>query len=150
MANLRFMLNPKFINQLLENNFGIPSFDFPNAEIYVGLGIEFDEVNFRFSKEPVSPGFTILEKPVNFGDPLNGIIRNLDAIDWPKAKEDWTTGTDTIKYLGLYYRYEKSPYDEKYKYELVVVLPLSPAETVLYNERMSLNPNSIQLRLANR
>jgi len=150
MANLRFMLNPDFVNTLLENNFGIPNFDFPTADMYVGLGIEFDPESFSFTKEPISKGFTILEKPVKFGDPLNGIIRNLDGIEWPKAKEDWTKGDDTIKYLGLYYRYEKSPYDMNHKYKLMVVLPLQPEETVKFGERMSLNPNTIQLRLANR
>ena len=151
MANTtRFMINPDFVNMILENNFGQPTFDFPTADVYVGLGIEFDPESFTFTKEPVSKYFTILEKPVKFGDPLNGIIRNLDGIDWPKAKEDWTIGTDTIKYLGLYYRYEKSDYDTSYKYKLIIVLPLLPEETVKYGEKMSLNPNTIQLRFANR
>lgn len=150
MSNLRFMLNPDFLNTLLDNNFGVPSFDFPNTDVYVGLGIDFDEESFSFTKEPVSKGFTILDKPVKFGDPLNGIIRNIDALEWPKAKEDWTTGNDIIKYLGLYYRYEKSEYDTEYKYKLIAVLPLQPAETVKYGEKMSLNTNMIQLRLANR
>lgn len=150
MSNLRFMLNPDFINTLLDNNFSVPSFDFPNTDVYVGLGIDFDEESFSFTKEPVSKGFTILDKPIKFGDPLNGIIRNIDALEWSKAKEDWTTGNDTIKYLGLYYRYEKSEYDTEYKYKLIAVLPLQPAETVKYGEKMSLNTNMIQLRLANR
>lgn len=150
MITSRFMINPDFVNNILDNNFGIPSFDFPNTDIYAGLGIDFNEELFVFTKEPVSKGFTILEKPVKFGDPLNGIIRNIDSLDWPKAKEDWTTGTDTINYLGLYYRYEKNEYDEEYKYKLIIVLPLQPAETVKFGEKMSLNTNMIQLRLANR
>jgi len=150
MANTRFMVNPDFVNMLLENNFGIPTFDFPTSDMYIGLGITFDEATFSFTDEPIKKGFTILEKPVNFGDPLNGIIRNLDAIDWPKATEDWTKNGNTIKYLGLYYRYDKSPYDMEYKYKLMIVIPLQPAETVLQGERMSLNANTIQLRLANR
>lgn len=150
MSNLRFMLNPDFINTLLDNNFGIPSFDFPTTDVYVGLGIEFDPEAFVFIKEPVSKGFTILEKPVKFGNPLNGVIRNIDALEWPKAKEDWTKGNETIKYLGLYYRYEKSEYDTEYKHKLIAVLPLQPDETVKYGEKMSLNTNMIQLRLANR
>lgn len=150
MITSRFMINPDFANILLDNNFGIPSFDFPTTNVYAGLGIDFNEELFVFTKEPVSKGFTILEKPVKFGEPLNGIIRNIDSLDWPKAKEDWTTGTDTINYLGLYYRYEKSEYDEEYKYKLIIVLPLQPAETVKFGEKMSLNTNMIQLRLANR
>ena len=150
MANTRFMVNPYFFNMMLENNFGIPRFDFPTADVYIGLGIEFNEEMFTFTKEPVAKNFTILEKPVKFGDPLNGIIRNIDAIEWPKAKEDWTKNGETIKYVGLYYRYEKSEYDTEYKYKLIVVLPLQPEETVLFGERMSLNANTIQLRLANR
>lgn len=150
MANLRFMLNPEFINVILDDNFGIPSFDFPNTDVYAGLGIDFDEANFVFTKEPVKPGFTILDTPVKFSNPVNGIIRNLDALIWPKAKENWTNGTDKINYLGLYYRYDKDPYDVDYKYKLIVVLPLVPAETVLINEKMTLNANSIQLRLSNR
>ena len=124
------MINPDFANILLDNNFGIPSFDFPTTNVYAGLGIDFNEELFVFTKEPVSKGFTILEKPVKFGEPLNGIIR--------------------INYLGLYYRYEKSEYDEEYKYKLIIVLPLQPAETVKFGEKMSLNTNMIQLRLANR
>lgn len=150
MTNLRFMLNPSFVNTLLDNNFGTPSFNFPTSNVYPGLGIEFDEESFSFTKEPVSKGFTILEKPIKFGDPLNGVIRNIDALEWPKAKEDWTKADETIKYLGLYYRYEKEELDTEYKYELIAVLPLQPDETVLYGERMSLNTNMIQLRLANR
>lgn len=150
MITSRFMINPDFANTLLDNSFGMPSFNFPNTDIYVGLGIDFNEETFTFTKEPVSKGFTILEKPVKFGDPLNGIIRNIDALDWPKAKEDWTTGNDMINYLGLYYRYEKGEYDTEYKYKLIIVLPLQPAETVKFGEKMSLNTNMIQLRLANR
>ena len=37
-----------------------------------------------------------------------------------------------------------------YDYELIAVLPLVPAETVLVGEKMVLNPNSIQLKLSNR
>ena len=42
MSNTRFMLNPDFVNTLLDNNFGNPTFDFPTSDVYVGLGIEFD------------------------------------------------------------------------------------------------------------
>ena len=51
MSNLRFMLNPDFLNTLLDNNFGVPSFDFPSTDVYVGLGIDFDEESFSFTKE---------------------------------------------------------------------------------------------------
>ena len=27
------MLNPDFLNILLDNNFGVPSFDFPNTDV---------------------------------------------------------------------------------------------------------------------
>jgi len=150
MSNSRFMLSTSFINTLLNNNFGIPSFDFPTSDIYVGLGIEFDADTFTFTKEPVSKYFTILENPVKFSNPLNGVIRNLEALEWQKAKVNWTNSGETIKYIGLYYRYLKSEYDESYKYELIAVLPLIPEETVKMGEKMSLNANAIQLRFANR
>ena len=51
MSNSRFMLSTSFINTLLNNNFGIPSFDFPTSDIYVGLGIEFDADTFTFTKD---------------------------------------------------------------------------------------------------
>lgn len=168
MSNVvRFELSPKLIDTILDNSFGMPNDNYKSSEIYVGLGIEFDRENFVFSKEPVATGFTILEEPVEFSEPINGIIRNKNAISWSKATEDWTTGTDQIKYIGLYYRlYDEESDSEsesrvqsdvsnedqepKYNYELIAVLPLAPAETVLMNEKMVLNANAIQLRLNNR
>lgn len=161
---VRFMLSPKFINTVLDNSFGIPNENYQSTNIYVGLGIEFDEDNFSFSKEPVSKGFTILSEPVEFNEPLNGIVRNANAISWNKALEDWTAGSEQIKYIGLYYRlYNEESFSDsniqtdnipeeepKYDYELIAVLPLAPAETVLMNERMVLNANAIQIKLSNR
>ena len=106
---------------------------------------------FNFSKEPVSKGFTILENPVIFDDPINGIIRNSSALEWPKATVDWTSGSDTIKYIGLYYRKESINFaiNNKYDYELVAVLPLLPEETVKKGEKVTLNANAIEIKLSN-
>lgn len=150
MSEIRFMLSPKFIETVLDNSFGIPNESYQDTAIYVGLGIEFDEETFSFSKEPVSKGFTINPVPVQFGEPINGVIRNEIGIEWDKAKVDWTKGSDTIKWIGLYYKYLIDDLDPTPQYELIAVLPLIPAETVKMNERISLNPNSIQLKLANR
>ena len=147
----RFELSPAFINLVLDNYVGTPSKTFTNTEIYVGLGIEFDEESFSFTKEPVSKGFTILEDPCVFNDPINGIIRNKNSIEWEKATEDWTTGTDTIKYVGLYYRRVTNELDSSdYEYTLIAVLPLVPEETVITDEKVVLNPNAIQIKLSNR
>lgn len=164
MTNTRFMLSPKFINNILDNCFGIPNENYPYTNIYVGLGIEFDAETFSFVKEPVSKFFTITEEAVEFSEPVNGIIRNKNAIEWNKATENWTNGDEKIKYIGLYYRLDaeesesniiiKDDLDDdtipNYNYELIGVLPLIPEETVLINERMVLNPNTIQIKLSNR
>lgn len=164
----RFMLSPNFIDTILDNSFGIPSRNFQSTEIYVGLGIEFDEEKFEFTKEPVSKGYTIVSNPVAFNEPVNGVLRNAEAIEWDKATQDWTIGDEKIKYIGLYYRLynenssgasgsyietEETSLDDtapEYNYELLAVLPLVPSETVLMNEKMVLNANAIQIRLANR
>ena len=150
MSDLRFMLSPKFINTVLNNNFGIADETYTDTSIYVGLGIDFDEESFSFSKEPVKKWFTINETPIQFGEPINGVIRNELAIEWDKAKVDWTKNSDTIKWIGLYYKYQIDDLDKEPKYELIAVLPLIPAETVKTGERIVLNPNSIQLKLSNR
>ncbi len=98
-----FKMSPYLINTILNDNFGNPDDTILSTKMYVGLGIDFDESTFTFSKEPVAPGFTILPTPVIFDTPSNGIIRNKEAIEWPVADVDWTSGTDVIKYLGLYY-----------------------------------------------
>lgn len=150
MSDLRFMLSPKFINTVLNNNFGIADETYTDTSIYVGLGIDFDEESFSFSKEPVKKWFTINETPIQFGEPINGVIRNELAIEWDKAKVDWTKNSDMIKWIGLYYKYQTDDLDKEPKYELIAVLPLIPAETVKTGERIVLNPNSIQLKLSNR
>ena len=73
-------------------------------------------------------------------------------MEWEKAKVNWTTDSDKINYIGLYYRKETNNLvnTTTYDYELIAVLPLVPAETVLVGEKMVLNPNSIQLKLSNR
>ena len=150
MSDLRFMLSPKFINTVLNNNFGIADETYTDTSIYVGLGIDFDEESFSFSKEPVKKWFTINETPIQFGEPINGVIRNELAIEWDKAKVDWTKNSDMIKWIGLYYKYQTDDLYKEPKYELIAVLPLIPAETVKTGERIVLNPNSIQLKLSNR
>ena len=150
MSDLRFMLSEKFINTVLDDNFGMPDQSYTNTSIYVGLGIEFDENTFSFTKEPVSKWFTINPVPVQFGEPINGVIRNEIGIEWEKAKVDWTKPGETIKWIGLYYKYQTDDLDKTPQYELIAVLPLIPEETVKMNERISLNPNSIQLKLSNR
>lgn len=150
MSDLRFYLSPKFVETILSNCFGIPSSNYKNTEVYVGLGIDFDPDSFSFTKEPVSKWFTINKTPCVFVDPVNGIIRNERAIEWEKAKVNWTNGSETIKWVGLYYKYNNDDLDHTDKYELIAALPLIPEETVLVDERLVLNPNSIQLRLSNR
>ena len=153
MSNItRFMLAPDFVAMILNNSFGVPDEDYTDTHMYPGLGIEFDEDNFVFTKEPVRKGYTILNSPIEFHDPINGVLRNSNSVQWEKAKENWTTGTDKIKYIGLYYRRQNPAFlqEIKYEYKLMVVLPLMPAETVLNGERMVINQNSIQIKLANR
>ena len=151
MNNIK--LSPKFIETILDDNFGLPDASIVDTAVYPGLGITFDEETFTFTKEPVSAGFTINETPCTFGEPLNGVIKNTTAISWDKAKEDWTKNGETIKYLGLYWRRKVDDVESQeptYDYDLIAVLPLSPEETVLINERMVLEPGSIQIRLTNR
>jgi len=149
-SELRFMLSPKFIENVLDNSFGLPTENYTNTTIYVGLGIEFDENTFSFTKEPVSKGFTINKDPIEFSTPTDGIIRNIKAIEWDKAKVNWTENGETIKWVGLYYAYQTDDLNKEIQYELIAVLPLVPAEEVKINERLVLNPNAIQIRLANR
>lgn len=148
MSNPRFMISPKLTETILKDCFGTPSHEFVSTEIYIGLGIEFDENQFVFTKEPVSKGFTIHSEICVFSEPTNGVIRNINAIKWPKAKQDWTTGAELIKYVGLYYKVNTSRPEPEYL--LIAVVPLFPQETVHINETMVLNPNSIQLKLSNR
>lgn len=149
---VNFELSPSFVNRILNNEFGMPNLAYADYSVYAGLGIEFDENNFNFSKEPVSKGFTILENPVLFDEPINGILRNSSALEWPKATVDWTSESDTIKYIGLYYRKENINFaiNNKYDYELVAVLPLLPEETVKKGEKVTLNANAIEIKLSNR
>lgn len=149
---INFELSPSFVNRILNNEFGMVDLAYDSYSVYAGLGIEFDEDTFTFSKEPVSKGFTILENPVLFDDPINGIIRNSSALEWPKATVDWTSGSDTIKYIGLYYRKENINFaiNNEYDYELVAVLPLLPEETVKKGEKVTLNANAIEIKLSNR
>ena len=83
---VNFELSPSFINRILNNEFGTPDRAYNDYSIYVGLGIEFDEDTFSFSKEPVSKGFTILQNAVIFEEPINGILRNSSALEWPKVR----------------------------------------------------------------
>lgn len=145
----RFMISPKLTGTILDDTFGTPTENYASTDIYVGLGIDFDQEAFEFTKEPVSKGFTILGTPCIFSEPANGIIRNVNALKWPKATQDWTGNGETINYIGLYYRFDGMTAGS-YTYELIAVLPLMPAETVLTNETMILNPNAIQLKLSNR
>lgn len=146
---IRFMISPKLAGTILDDSFGVPTENYASTDIYVGLGIEFDEDTFSFTKEPVSKGFTIVDSPCLFSEPANGVIRNTNAIKWPKATQDWTAPDEKINYIGLYYRFDDQ-FSAKHTYELVAVMPLMPAETVLANETMILNPNAIQLKLSNR
>lgn len=146
---IRFMISPKLVNTILDNNFGSPTEEYLKTDIYVGLGIEFDEENFEFTKEPVSKGFTILPDPILFETPTYGYIRNIEGIEWPRAKQAWSTSTDPIRYIGLYYKTSEESAQEP-EYELMVVLPLIPEEVVNISERVVLNPNSIQIKLSNR
>lgn len=168
MDSTRFMLSPKLIETILDNTFGMRNENYKDTSIYVGLGIDFDPISFSFTKEPVSKFFTVTKEPVTFSEPINGIIRNTDAIEWDKATENWTNGDETIKYIGLYYKVyedesgiESSEYpiskdnsDESSfdmdEFELIAVLPLFPQETVLVGERLTLNSNSILIKLDNR
>lgn len=149
---VNFELSPSFMNRILNNEFGTLDLAYDDYSIYVGLGIEFDEETFSFLKEPVSKGFTILENPVLFDEPINGILRNSSALEWPKASVDWTSGSDTIKYIGLYYRKPNINFaiNNKYDHELVAVLPLLPKETVKKGEKVTLNANAIEIKLSNR
>jgi len=170
-----FKVSPYLLNMILNDSFGNLDDTFTSTKLYVGLGIDTDENESKFTKEPVSEGFTILPNPVVFDEPYKGIIRNKEALEWPKAEVDWTVGTDTINYIGLYYNLldeesgaesgsesesnsgvttsyinvgEESESSALYK--LVMVLPLAPTETVLLGERMVLNSNSIVINLSNR
>lgn len=142
-----FYISPAFSNLILNNIFGIPDLTYSSSEIYVGLGITLDTTNFVFTEEPVSVGYTILPTPIEFSTPINGMIRNKYTINWPKATIDWTTGTQKIKYIGLYYKTTVEGVDT---YTLMVVLHLTPEETVLINETFVLNANSIQISLNNK
>lgn len=149
---VNFELSEKFLNRILNNEFGVPDLAYEDYAIYVGLGIDFNEELFCFTKEPVSRGFSILEAPVDFNEPINGIIRNSSALVWPKATVDWTSGDEKIKYVGLYYRKENVNFaiNKQYDYELIAVLPLLPEETVKKGERVTLNANAIEIKLSNR
>lgn len=149
MSNNSIYISPKLINTILDNNFGMPTVDYLSSDIYVGLGIEFDEESFTFTKEPVKEGFTILPNPVAFETPTYGYIRNIEALEWPKAKQPWSTTTDPIRYIGLYYKLPEESNGES-QYQLMVVLPLVPEEVVNVSEKVVLNPYSIQVKLSNR
>lgn len=144
----KFKMSPDVLNNILDNNFGTPSQTFINTTIYVGLGIDFDEETFMFTDEPVSRGYTINTIPVTFTSPSNGTIRNSNAIEWPKAKEDWTIGDQKINYIGLYYKLSDDGVNPVY--QLMGVLPLTPVETIKKGEKMVLNANSIQIQLNNK
>ena len=59
---INFELSPSFVNRILNNEFGMVDLAYDSYSVYAGLGIEFDEDTFSFSKEPVSKGFTIAKQ----------------------------------------------------------------------------------------
>ena len=144
----KFVMSKDVLNNILDNNFGTPSQTFTDTTVYIGLGIEFDEETFTFTDEPVSKGFTINTTPVTFTPPSNASIRNTNAIEWPKAKEDWTKDGQTINYIGLYYKLSDDGVNPVY--QLMGVLPLTPSETIKKGEKMVLNANSVQIQLNNK
>ena len=149
MSDIRkFVMSKDVLNNMLDNCFGTPSLTFTDTTIYVGLGIDFDEQTFTFTDEPVAMGYTINPTPVVFTAQSNATIRNSNAIEWAKAKEDWTKDGQTINYIGLYYKLSDDGVNPVY--QLMGVLPLTPAETIKKGEKMVLNANSIQIQLNNK
>ena len=41
--NTRFMISPKLADAILNDSFGTPTENYASTEVYVGLGIDFDE-----------------------------------------------------------------------------------------------------------
>lgn len=149
-------LQENFLNSLLNEHFT------QDSELYIGLGITQDnaQANLPDFTEPdtlygENTGYS--RARVVFSLPSNGIVRNDSEIVFPTANEDWTHAGDTISGIGIFKRYPgetdeanetgEEPVDT---WELLCVLPLVPAETVLKGETVILNPNSITLQLTNR
>ena len=147
MSIERFMLSSKFINTILNNEFGTPDSMYFNSDIYVGLGIEFDSVNFIFTKEPVSRFFTVTKEPVPFSEPVNGIIRNASGIEWPKAEEDWTGANEKIERIGIFDTLDYEDSETKELIKPLVVLRLATPGSVLRGESVMFAANSIELSL---
>ena len=148
----KLIVSQKFLDMILNDYFGTPSNLISDTKVYAGLGLDFDAHAFKLD-EPVSPGFTILKEPIAFSQPLEGVIRNKNALSWPKAEKDWTVGNQTIKYVGLYYKKDiLSEADEviNSEYILFAVLELFPNETILTGDTLVLNTNSIQIEITNK
>ena len=81
---------------------------------------------------------------------VDGVARNTSSITFPKATNDWTSGTSKITHIAFY----MSHYDEDFETwvsdttdSLVAILPLSEAESVKATETFQMNPQAVKMQL---
>ena len=81
---------------------------------------------------------------------VDGVARNTSSITFPKATNDWTSGTSRITHIAFY----TSHYDEDFETwvsdttdDLVAILPLSEAESVNASETFQMNPQAVKMQL---
>lgn len=132
------------INKILDDTFVIPQ------NLYLGLALTQDSAAAETDdlKEVSGGGYS--KQPIKFANDGTGFVYNVDTITFDPATSDWTTGGDQIEAVGIFEEITPATDESPAEYNLLVVQPLFPAETILSGEVASFNANSIRYQLTNK
>ena len=90
--------------------------------------------------------------PVSF-QVVDGVAKNTDAIIFPKATTNWTSGTSKITHIAFYASHwdpeagEAGEWVSTIEDPVLSVLPLSEPETIQASETFQLNPQAVKMQL---
>ena len=87
--------------------------------------------------------------PVEFAV-LDGVARNNSSITFPKALNNWTSGTSKITHIAFYtshYDPDEERQVSNLEDTLIAVLPLSEAESIKASETFQMNPQAVKMQL---
>lgn len=87
--------------------------------------------------------------PISFIE-SDGVVKNVEAVTFPKSTASWTPNTYRITHLGIFTSH-KAEDSEEYisdeKDSLIAFLPLAEAEIVEEGQTFQLNPQTVKLQL---
>lgn len=113
-----------------KSNPGIP------ATYYIGLSTAAPQINGTGAKEPGS-GTGYARVAITFTTPDNGVVHNLDAINFPESTANWGTLT------------HYAVYDSSSGGQMLFFGPLSSAHTVEANMSLVFKPNALEISVLN-